>query len=313
MIIGIPRGLLYYKYHTFWETFIENLGFEVVVSPETTKKILKKGLSLAESEICLPVKAYYGHVAHLADKTDAILIPRVVAVEKEAYTCPKFLGLPDMIQATFKDTRILFPEINLKKGWKGYQKSLFSFAKSLGVSFTKTVRAICKAESAQRSYLENMTLKKSGFNGHVSCSSVPPVTVGVAGHAYNVFDRYLSVGLVEKLERYGAQVFTSENVPEEIWERHASRLPKHLFWTYERELIGSSLYWLEKGLVDGIIYVLSFACGPDSLVQYVLDDEARRYQVPIMPLVLDEHTGEAGLVTRVEAFWDMLERKAIKA
>lgn len=313
MKIGLPRGLLYYKYYPYWETFLTEIGFEVVVSPPTTRKLLKEGLMHAESEICLPVKVFYGHVASLMEKVDAVFIPRMVSVEGKAYTCPKFLGLPDMIKAAFPGIRIFSPTINAKKGFKGYYRQLLLFAKQFEAGAMKAISAIMAAERNQKQYtaqlyqgilpiINNKIPSKS--NSHRD-----NVKVGIAGHAYNIFDDYLSVGLIKKLTDRGARVITPENIPQKIWDKYSSKLPKHLFWTYERELIGASLYWLEKRSIDGLIYVMSFACGPDSIVQYILEDEARKYNMPIMPLILDEHAGEAGIVTRVEAFLDMLKKK----
>lgn len=315
MKIGLPRGLLYYKYSPYWETFLVNIGFEVVVSPPTTRKLLKEGLIHAESEICLPVKVFYGHIASLIGKVDAIFIPRVVSVEGKSYTCPKFLGLPDMIKAAFPKIKIFSPTINARKGLKGYYRHLLMFAKQFGTGTMKAISAIMAAEKSQKQYISDLhkgklpititNVNKTSENNLENSK----VVVGIAGHAYNIFDEYLSVGLIKKLIERGVQVVTPENVPQRIWEKYSSRLPKHLFWTYEKELIGASLYWLENRLIDGLIYVMSFACGPDSIVQYVLEDEARKYNTPIMPLVLDEHTGEAGIITRIEAFLDMLRKK----
>ena len=304
MKVGVPKGLLYHKYAPFWTTFLSEIGCEVVESPDTNRPILERGLTLAESEICLPVKCYYGHVAALANTCDAIFVPRVVAVENRAYTCPKFLGLPDMLKATFDGVEFIFPELNMRKGWRYYYRSYLQAAQQLGASTSRALEAILKAERAQRA--RDTSLAREG---EAARSRKDGITIGIAGHAYNVFDSFLSLGLLEKLERLSATVLTPENVPVRLWQKYSARLPKHLFWTYERELIGSALYWLENKLVDGLIYVMSFACGPDSIVQYVLEDEAHEYNIPIMPIVLDEHSGEAGLQTRVEAFVDMITRK----
>lgn len=306
MRTGVPRGLLYHKYGPFWEAFLASLGCEVVRSPATNRPLLEAGLALAESEICLPVKCYYGHVAEIAPACDAVFVPRVVAVESRAYTCPKFLGLPDMLRATFDGVRFVFPELNMKKGWRYYYHSYIEAAQSLGASLLEATRALVAAERAQRA--SELAWRQAAARV-VAERRRGALVIGVVGHAYNLLDDYLSLGLLEKLERLGALVLTPEHVPPRVWNRYSSRLPKHLFWSYERELVGSALYWLDHDLVDGLIYVMSFACGPDSIVQFILEDEARGSSVPIMPVVLDEHSGEAGLQTRVEAFVDMIGRR----
>ena len=81
------------------------------------------------------------------------------------------------------------------------------------------------------------------------------------------------------------------------------------YWTYENEVAGAGGYYLD-GDIDGVIGLMAFGCGPDSLLM----DMVRRYSVetksaPFMCLTLEEHTAEAGIVTRLEAFTDMIYRK----
>ena len=77
--IGIPRGLLYYRYATLWCTFFEELGRRVVVSSPTDRAILEAGDHRSVDECCLASKIYMGHVEALLqdDEVDAIFIPSV--------------------------------------------------------------------------------------------------------------------------------------------------------------------------------------------------------------------------------------------
>jgi predicted nucleotide-binding protein (sugar kinase/HSP70/actin superfamily) len=321
MVIGIPRALLYYKYWPLWETFLNELGLKIVTSPSTNKAILQRGLEIAESEICAPVKIFYGHVAHLIEKAkvDAVFLPRMVAVEKPAYTCPKFLGLPDMIKAAFPEVTIITEDFNRKLGLKSFYASFFKIAKLVEASSNKALHALVAAKRKYRKLLKLLHKEipyqvaakwlATPENIKIPLKSSSGLKIGIAAHAYNIYDEYFSLNLLRKLEKMGIWYLTPDNIPKRYWSLYSARLPKFLFWTYERELVGSAFYWIEQKKVDGIIYVMSFACGPDSIVQYVLEDEARKYGLPLLTLVLDEHAGEAGLLTRLEAFIDMLGRK----
>lgn len=65
--------------------------------------------------------------------------------------------------------------------------------------------------------------------------------------------------------------------------------------------------------VDGVIHVTAFACGPDAMVDRLMELEAKkRGQIPFMSIMVDEHTGEAGIRTRIEAFVDMLRYRRAK-
>ena len=77
MKVGIPRGLLFYRFYALWKTFLEELGAEVVVSPPTNKIIIQQGLTYAVEEICFPAKVFLGHVLYLKDRVDLLFIPRL--------------------------------------------------------------------------------------------------------------------------------------------------------------------------------------------------------------------------------------------
>jgi predicted nucleotide-binding protein (sugar kinase/HSP70/actin superfamily) len=139
-----------------------------------------------------------------------------------------------------------------------------------------------------------------------------PLTVGLVGHGYNLYDRYLSMNLIDTLRGMGVRVVTPDNLSPRVLQQALERLPKRLFWTLGKNNLGSVLHWLQGGKVSGIIHVSSFGCGPDSLVGEMMERFARRSGLPHLFLNLDEHTGEAGIITRVEAFVDMLEVKGHK-
>jgi predicted nucleotide-binding protein (sugar kinase/HSP70/actin superfamily) len=104
----------------------------------------------------------------------------------------------------------------------------------------------------------------------------------------------------------GAKVITSDSLPLDYLREKAMQLSEHIFWTFEKKLAGAALHFLETREVDGIILVVAFECGPDSLVGELIELEARD-KLPIMTLTVDEHTGEAGFLTRLEAFVDMIQ------
>ncbi|HZK34012.1 MAG TPA: hypothetical protein VFD33_01715, partial [Bacillota bacterium] len=84
--------------------------------------------------------------------------------------------------------------------------------------------------------------------------------------------------------------------------------PKKLFWTYGKHLLGSGLYMLENNMVDGLILLTSFACGIDSFVLELLQRRNHRdFKIPLTIITIDEHSGNAGFDTRIEAFIDMME------
>jgi predicted nucleotide-binding protein (sugar kinase/HSP70/actin superfamily) len=313
--VGIPRTLAYYKYHPLWRTFFGELGAEVVVSPESNRGTVTRGVELAENELCLPVKLAFGHAAALVGACDVLFVPRVVSVEGGAYTCPKFLGLPDMLAAADLDLPpILAPTINLRTSRHSFKQAMVETGHFLGAHERDIRRAFAQG-MAELEHYEG--LMRAGLtpvdveDGLTDPSQLPAggdgVAIGIVGHPYNLYDRHVSMNLVRRLRSHGVAVRSPEMLAPEDVAAQASSLPKELFWTYEKEVVGAALHWASGGEVDGIIYMLSFACGPDSIVQVLVEHEVRRNtKMPMMSLVVDEHSAEAGLVTRLEAFLDML-------
>lgn len=313
--IGIPRAMMFYRYYPLWRTFFHELGVEVVVSPPTSKRLLDRGIIHAPEDTCLPVKVVMGHAEWLRDKVDLIFIPRLVHITPKYATCPKFLGLPDMIRADVDNLPpILDPTFDARKE---------SFARTfikLGRNFTRNPFKIRKAyKSATIEYDRFRKLVGSGFGvleamGLDERQKAEPaadasILIGAVGHPYNLYDRYTNMDLFRKLANMGARVVTPEMLPSSVIEEALASLERPPYWELAREIVGSALHFLD-GHADGVIHLVSFECGPASLLQSLIEFENRhRRGIPYVPLMLDEHAGEAGVVTRLEAFIDMIVRK----
>ena len=86
--VGIPRALYFYKYGPLWKAFLERLKCEVVFSPGTTSEIVEAGTKLAISELCIPMKIYFGHIHALLEENtdlDYIFIPRYISSHKDQF------------------------------------------------------------------------------------------------------------------------------------------------------------------------------------------------------------------------------------
>lgn len=98
MVVGIPKGLLYWKYGFGIEAFLKELGVEYIISPDTNRDILDRGVNTCVDDACLPVKIFHGHVHWLKDKCDLIITPRIMKVAHREFICPKFCGLIEMLK-----------------------------------------------------------------------------------------------------------------------------------------------------------------------------------------------------------------------
>ncbi len=316
MKIGIPRGLLFYRFYYLWKTFLEELGQEVVISPPTNKPIIQRGLTYAVEEICFPAKVFLGHTHYLKDKVDLLFIPRVVSFHKGEYTCPKILGLPDMVRNLFHvpAERVIDDEINMReRDQVGWRQGFLSIGKRFVANERRIARALREAEEAHRRYRQQV---RKGVLPEVMIDGVHPLPprpekVLLLGHTYLINESFINMNIISKVHDMGFSVITPDMVdPRKA--RHALReIPKASFWTFSNEIMGSTLAILRDRPpeVKGLIHLVSFECGPDSLVGEVLGRLLKREKdlFPYLRLEIDEHTGEAGLVTRLEAFVDMMQ------
>lgn len=296
MKIGIPKGLLYYKYHPFLITFFSELGAEIITSVDTNKEILDEGIKCCVDEACLPIKIFHGHVSSIKDKCDIIVIPRIMQLRKREYICPKFCGLPEMVLNSITD----MPKSIIEPIYATSQNILYNWALVAGRTVTrdriKINMAFNKALSVQNSHRTG--IKNENFE----------IKVALSGHPYNVYDNYINMNIVKKLNRLGVGVITEEYIDDEVKDNEVKKLYKKPFWTFARNNYGFTVNASNENIVDGIIYISSFNCGIDSvtveLIKYGIDD------FPFLILKIDEQTGEAGLNTRIEAFVDLLERRS---
>ena len=132
--------------------------------------------------------------------------------------------------------------------------------------------------------------------------------IGLIGHPYCLYDEFINLGTVQLLQEQGFKVIVPEMFPTRQIAMELRNLPKPLFWTLGQRILGTFRLMWKKG-VAGVVYLSAFACGPEALIGEMVKRESKARGLPLLQLDLDEHSGEAGFITRVEAFLDLLKRK----
>lgn len=298
--VGVPRALLYHHYGECWASFLDSLGVETVLTEATTSDTVVRGAMLSDNETCLPVKVFAGHLVELKETVDAILVPRVVSQDSGMKSCPKYLGLPDIARSLDPSLPpVLDPVMDLADRRGRWASDWYDLAGRMGAGRDNAAAAV-------KRLLRD--LRRIG-NGKEAPPHGPPcdVSVGVAGHLYNVYDPRASLDLLERVRAMDARVTTVEDVPVREVRRQLKTLPRKIRWDFESRMVGAALHWSRTASVSGVIYVSSFACGPGSMIGALIEDQlSRERSVPLMSIILDEHSGEGGLITRIEAFLDMI-------
>jgi predicted nucleotide-binding protein (sugar kinase/HSP70/actin superfamily) len=137
------------------------------------------------------------------------------------------------------------------------------------------------------------------------------MAIAVIGHSYVFNDEYVSSRVLWRLQKSGIRALTSDTFSD---SQVYSVLHKHkqkTHWNLGDRVLGSAMLYSARKDVDGIIYMTPFSCSSDSLVAEYMQEHIGNK--PFMTLTVDEHTGDAGLVTRLEAFVDLIVRKGRKA
>jgi predicted nucleotide-binding protein (sugar kinase/HSP70/actin superfamily) len=306
MRIGLPRALGYYEYASLWRTFFEALGAEVVASGPTTRATVDVATSRATADLCFPAKVYVGHLLALADQVDLLFVPSLRRPMPAATHCAKIIGLPDLARSVLLDpSKLLEVDLDLDKGRLALAQAVWAAGRPLTWNPIQIARA---AEVAWETYQDS---QKGRVSGQVSSHSREPatgLTLGVVGHPYLLRDEYINQGLLRRLQALGVRVLTPEALPVGAVDRAVQVHSGRAYWAYAPSLLGAGLCFLQAQAVDGLVAVIAFGCAPDSGLAPALGQAARQAGVPMLTVTLDEHSGEAGLVTRLEAFVDMLER-----
>ena len=322
MKIGIPRALSYYNYFPFWYGFFNDLGIEIVLSDATTKQTMSLGASLVVPETCLPVKVYVGHILNLLDKgVDKIFVPCIQSIAPKVYNCSKIRGLPDLIRNVIKrDFTLIDATLDKSEKNGGLYEFLTQAAKPFGITDMETIKRASKNgwkvynnfhvmtrsgvpyKKALKSALENKVIIADNQKTY-------PINIALIAHGYNLYDERVTMKIFDKLEKLDTKVYTADQLTLEQMSEGLNSMKSKLYWANEYEMTGAAAHYIQDKKIDGIVTINAFGCGPDSLMLERISRFARKANKPVLHLSIDEQTGEAGFVTRLEAFVDMLYRK----
>jgi len=296
--IGIPKALLYYKYHYLWEEYFKILGCKIIYSEASNKDILKEGIKIAHDEMCLSLKIFLGHVKSLIGKCDYILIPRICSPKKGEKTCTNFYALYDIVKNTFPQIDILNYNIdydhNINEKYAFIDMGIY-----LGFRYKTCANAYNSAKNFQE-YKEKILI-----NHQNEILNNKKKKILLVGHPYNAHDDFIGKTITtflkaNNIDTIYADIYNKENI-----EQEANCISKSIYWTYNKELLGAITKYKEK--VNGIVLLSTFPCGPDSLVNDLIIKKVKN--IPLINIIIDEQNAEAGLITRLESFIDIINAK----
>ena len=244
-VVAIPRSMYFYDRFQFWNTYFREIGAKVIISDETSKKIVDAGKEMCIAEPCFPIISSHGHYKVLADlpETDFVFIPNLANSEtdfpeNESWVCPWGETLPLVIYNTINDPiereKLLRPIFGFRDSIQEIKIVFAEMAKKLGVSKKISNRAIDKAFVAQSKFKE--TIAQMGRDVLNTPNYDHKNTVVIAGRPYNIFDSGINLNVPSKLrENYGINVIPMYYLP--LHGIDISDIHANMFWNYGKKIM----------------------------------------------------------------------------
>jgi len=292
--VGVPRSILHYEFGGAIERFLRRLGVDVILSPPTNREIFRMGKRIVIDELCFPIKVFVGHVAHLvAQDVDRIVVPVIVGHENDrVFPCHPRSRLADIVRALggCDEDRILAPPFRFDEDGltaEGFRE----LARLLGFSEDVCDRALEAVRSRDA----------------VSLSVDAPhdgLTVALVGRPYVVQDEWANNHAAQRLAALGCRVVTESDAKPIGYAPEGTGL--HFALAARTLTLARACDHAPE--IDGIVFLLPFNCGPDGDIARYMSETI---ETPMLTLVLDELQSSAGMVSRLEAFVDLLNHSSV--
>ncbi len=303
--IGIPRIFFGQELLPLWSTFLWELGFEVLVSPPTSVEVIRDGIGHVLAEACFPVKVAHGHIREFLERTsvDAVWVPSVVNLNQarddfsRSVACPHTQTIPYVSRAALGAYPALAPIWDKERGRGGLVDELHRVVQAFGVSRRAVKAALKRGEQAQAEFGNRLRQRGSEVLGELEGRAVVLV-----GRPYNALDGAMNLGIHRKLNELGVPAIPMDFLP--VDRDVSGEEYGNMYWCSGRRILRAADIIRDDPRLHAV-FITNFSCGPDSFILRFFKE--RMGGAPFLQLEIDEHSADAGAVTRCEAFLDSLE------
>jgi len=308
-VVGIPRALMAYDLAPMLTGFLNSLGVRVRYTTQTTNKIKEEASRHAYTSSCLPVKLLHGHVAELLkDKVDYVLIPNAIRLGEKTseadqrFACPWVQAAPYIVNEKFElGEKLLDPVIDFSRGEKAVVKSFIGIARRLGFSKKKGKEAIKAGFTAQKEYEAKSQEEGKRILDELA-GKKDAIGVVLLSRPYNSQDSGANLNITGELSRLGVIPIPLDFLPLDSVD--ISGVTDRAYWNSERKHLAGALYITQHPELFALV-LSNFGCGPNSFILKKVKDIMG--SKPMTEIEVDEHVGEANIITRLEAFTDELK------
>ncbi len=281
--VGLPLCLGFYEQLPFWHRALTDLGFEVIISEESTRDIYYKGQHTIPSDtVCYPAKLAHGHILSLLERgADFIFYPCESYNIDEGqsdnhYNCPVVAYYPELLKANtneLNDDNFLHPyiDINLEKHFaEAMSKSLAKY----GITKAQAKAVWIKSMEAMESYRKDVVKKGEEIIEKARAKNMPIIVL--SGRPYHI-DPEINHGIQKLITSLGLAVITEDSVA------HLADTPTLTVlnqWTYHSRLYRAAKYVTTQPDMQ-LVQLVSFGCGIDAIttdeVRSILEDGGKLY------------------------------------
>ncbi|OQB76532.1 MAG: R-phenyllactate dehydratase activator [Deltaproteobacteria bacterium ADurb.Bin135] len=309
--IGVPKILNMWEFMPFWKAFLTELGFSPVFSDPTNKKTIREGVESIIVETCFPIKLTHGHILNIINKgIKRIFIPSVINLRgtsknaPNSFACPYAQSIPYSIRASIDfdahGVQMDTPIVYFGKNKSEILDCLVSYGKEINRSKIEVKKALTTAFEVQETFYRKIA--QAGTDALSALNDNDKAMV-IIGRPYNSADPGANLNIHRKLMALGVQPLPMDMMP--IVENAVIDGDlENMYWGYGQKILRTARSIKDLPNVYGI-YVTSFGCGPDSFITHFFKRIIRGK--PFLQLEIDEHSADAGIVTRLEAFLDSIK------
>ncbi len=318
---------MYYRFFPLWSAFFREMGCEVVTSDPMGRGLLGRQAIGYFEDSCFPMKLMVAHCLDLAKEVDFLFVPRLISIHRKYIMCPKFRGVPDIVKlATGNQAEVIDDSLDYRLGsdpWSGFSKAI---GERLGLKPGQIRAASRAALSAQREFEGDLAKRVNGLPiRDIFTLEIPTpettswsgdLNIALIGHPYNIYDADVSKDVLGMVRKLGCQIAIADSLDGDEVDRRVSNLSKEIYWSSGREIVGAAFIFLRRNDIDGVVFLSSFKCGIDALLQEYVKRAFKAHgesTIPFLTLSLDEHATVQGLATRLEAFVDICTQRRTRA
>jgi len=304
--VGMMRALYGIQTSVLWAHFFDRLGYRLVLTSPTNQRISKVGIETMVAETCFPMKVSHGHAKVMSGKTRYCFLPTLIDMatpepNEMGYYCPLVQSSSYMIQAALgmESTTILNPTLHLKHKPDILAQELFEQLRAkLKVTKKAVRRALLYALERHHHFLRDLHHKgRTIMEGHAGAEPLIVVT----GRPYNLYDERVNLRLGQNLSKIGLTALPMDFI--DVSSVDLSEFSS-MYWGLGAQILRTAKIVGESPNFFGL-HLTNFSCGADSFIEHfykhIMGTKA------FLILELDEHSAVAGVMTRLEAFKNVID------